>query len=75
MQRPSIRVGALSRTGGQFRSSKWIRLLGAAVDRGQHTVELRYRPPFLFAGAAISLVSLLALAAGIRRWSRLPLPS
>ena len=50
-------------------------LLGAAVDRGQHTVELRYRPPFLFAGAAISLVSLLALAAGIRRWPRLPLPS
>jgi uncharacterized membrane protein YfhO len=50
-------------------------LLGAAVDRGQHTVELRYRPPFLFAGAAISLVSLLALAAGIRRWSGLPLPS
>jgi uncharacterized membrane protein YfhO len=50
-------------------------LLGAVVESGQHTVELRYRPPFLFAGAAISLASLLIMAAGIRRWPQLPLPS
>src|SRR5206468_3596737 len=46
-------------------------LLGVVLDAGQHTVELRYRPPFLYAGAAVSFVSLLIFAASLWRWSRI----
>src|SRR5947207_2367146 len=49
-------------------------LLGVVLDAGQHTVELRYRPPFLYAGAAVSFVSLLIFAASLWRWSRIHLP-
>ena len=51
-----------------------VGLLGAVFDRGEHTVELRYRPPFLFAGAAASFVSLLIFAASLWRWPRIRLP-
>jgi membrane protein YfhO len=49
-------------------------LLGVALDEGEHAVELRYRPPFLYPGAAVSCVSLLILGASLWRWPRLALP-
>jgi len=49
-------------------------LLGVVLNTGEHTVELRYRPPFLYAGAAVSFVSLLIFAATLRRWPRIRLP-
>jgi uncharacterized membrane protein YfhO len=51
-----------------------IGLLGVALDAGEHKVELRYRTPFLRTAFAVSLVSLLILALGVRRWPRLRLP-
>jgi uncharacterized membrane protein YfhO len=48
-------------------------LLGVVLNAGQHTVELRYRPPFLYAGAAVSFVSLLIFAASLWRWPRIRL--
>ena len=44
--------------------------LGALLPEGVAEVELRYRPPGLEAGAALSVVSALALAACLRRPSR-----
>ena len=49
-------------------------LLGVVLNAGGHTVELRYRPPFLYAGAAVSVVSLLIFAASLWRWPRIRLP-
>jgi len=49
-------------------------LLGVALEGGEHTVELRYRPPFLYAGAAVSVASLLIFAASLWRWPRIRLP-
>ena len=49
-------------------------LLGVVLNAGRHTVELRYRPPFLYAGAAVSVVSLLIFAASLWRWPRIRLP-
>jgi uncharacterized membrane protein YfhO len=49
-------------------------LLGVVLNTGEHTVELRYRPPFLYAGAAVSFVSLLIFAASLWRWPRIRLP-
>jgi hypothetical protein len=48
-------------------------LLGVVLNVGEHTVELRYRPPFLYAGAAVSLVSLLIFAATLWQWPRIRL--
>jgi hypothetical protein len=48
--------------------------LGVVLNAGEHTVELRYRPPFLYAGAAVSFVSLLIFAASLWRWPRIRLP-
>jgi uncharacterized membrane protein YfhO len=49
-------------------------LLGVVLNAGKHTVELRYRPPFLYAGAAVSFVSLLIFAASLWWWPRIRLP-
>ena len=49
-------------------------LLGVVLNAGEHTVELRYRPPFLYAGAAVSFVSLLIFAASLWWWPRIRLP-
>jgi len=49
-------------------------LLGVVLNTGEHTLELRYRPPFLYAGAAVSFVSLLIFAATLGRWPRIRLP-
>jgi len=38
-------------------------MMGIVVPRGEHHVELRYRPRSLFVGAAISMLGLLALVA------------
>jgi uncharacterized membrane protein YfhO len=46
-------------------------LLGVGLDAGQHTIELHYRNPVLIPAVAITLVSLLILAAGLWRWPRL----
>lgn len=51
-----------------------IGLLGVALDKGEHKVELRYSTPFLRTAFALSLVSLLILGLGVWRWPRLPLP-
>ena len=51
-----------------------VGLLGVVLDSGEHTVELRYRPPFLYFGAAVSFVSLLIFAATLWRWPHLSLP-
>jgi uncharacterized membrane protein YfhO len=48
-------------------------LLGVAVDAGEHTIELRYRTPFLIAALSVSLLSLAILGLGIWRWPRLHL--
>jgi hypothetical protein len=47
-----------------------VGLLGVALDAGEHKVELNYRNPYLAAGMAVSLGSLLILAAGVWRWPR-----
>lgn len=49
-------------------------LLGVLLDRGEHKVTLRYRPPFLLEGATITLASVLILAVGLWRWPRVRLP-
>jgi len=49
-------------------------LLGVVLNTGEHTLELRYRPPFLYAGAAVSFVSLLIFAATLGLWPRIRLP-
>ena len=49
-------------------------LLGVVLNAGQHTVKLRYRPPFLYAGAVVSLASLLIFAAALWRWPRIRIP-
>lgn len=48
-------------------------LLGVALDSGQHAVRLRYTPPFLALGAAVTLVSMIILAGSAWRWPRLAL--
>ncbi|OGV60024.1 MAG: hypothetical protein A2X45_12675 [Lentisphaerae bacterium GWF2_50_93] len=43
-------------------------LTGLILPKGEHTVELRYRPPFIMEGAAVSLIGLLlyAMLAAVR---------
>jgi uncharacterized membrane protein YfhO len=49
-------------------------LLGVALNQGEHAVQLRYRPPFVATGAAVSLASLLILVVSLWRWPRVRLP-
>jgi uncharacterized membrane protein YfhO len=48
-------------------------LLGVALEQGEHTLELRYRPPLLSAGAAVTLLSCSVLFLGLWRWPRIRL--
>ena len=48
-------------------------LLGVAVEHGEHTVELRYQPPLLSAGAAVTLLSFSVLFLSLWRWPRIRL--
>jgi len=45
-------------------------LLGVALDDGEHRVELRYRPPLLYAGAAVTILSCSVLFLSLWRWPR-----
>jgi uncharacterized membrane protein YfhO len=48
-------------------------LLGIALKDGEHRVELRYRPPLLYAGAAVTLLSCCVLFLSLWRWPRIRL--
>lgn len=47
-------------------------LLGVELEPGEHKLELRYRNPYLFPGAIISLAAFLAILAARLRWPTLP---
>jgi uncharacterized membrane protein YfhO len=49
-------------------------LLGVLLDGGEHSVELQYRPPLLYLGGAISIMSVAILVVSAWRWPRLQLP-
>ena len=49
-------------------------LLGVVLEGGEQTVELRYRPPLLYAGAAVTLVACSILSLRLWRWPRIRLP-
>ena len=51
-----------------------IGLLGLAVDSGEHSLQLRYVPPFLASGALISVASLIIIGLSRWRWPRINLP-
>jgi hypothetical protein len=48
-------------------------LLGFALKDGEHRIELRYRPPLLYAGAAVTLVSFGVLLLSLWKWPRIRL--
>ncbi len=48
-------------------------LLGIALEEGEHRIELRYRPPLLYAGAAVTILSCGVLFLSLRRWPRIRL--
>jgi uncharacterized membrane protein YfhO len=50
-------------------------LLGVALEDGEHRIELRYRPPLLYAGAAVTILSCSVLFLSLRRWPRIRLPN
>jgi membrane protein YfhO len=50
-------------------------LLGVALKDGEHRIELRYQPPLLYAGAAVSALSWAVLLFGLWRWPRIRLLS
>jgi uncharacterized membrane protein YfhO len=49
-------------------------LLGVVLGTGQHHVVLRYRPPFLYSGAFLTLVSFVIFGLSLWRWPRIGLP-
>ena len=52
-----------------------VGLLGVEAKEGEHNLELRYRPPLLYAGIIASLLSLVGLSLSLRKWPRIRLPS
>lgn len=52
-----------------------IGLLGIPLSAGAHSVELFYSPPFLYLGAAVSIIAALAFVVMSRRWPRITLPT
>ena len=48
-------------------------LLGIALEDGEHRIELRYRPPLLYAGAAVTILSCGILFLSLWRWPRIRL--
>jgi hypothetical protein len=46
-------------------------LLGVALKDGEHRIELRYRPPLLYAGAAVTLLSVGVLLLSLWKWPRI----
>ena len=51
-----------------------VGLLGVKLTSGEHIVEIRYSPPFLRLGAAITTLSALILGVSFWRWPRISLP-
>lgn len=49
-------------------------LLGVMLEAGEHSVELRFRPPLLLAGAAVTLSSLCMIAIGLWKCPRFRFP-
>jgi hypothetical protein len=50
-------------------------LLGIALKNGEHRIELRYQPPLLYAGAAVTVLSCGILFLSLWRWPRIRLLS
>jgi uncharacterized membrane protein YfhO len=50
-------------------------LLGVLLGEGGGPIELSYRPPFLYAGAAVTFISCLILLLSLWRWPRIHLPN
>ncbi len=48
-----------------------IGLIALELSAGDHLVELRYVPPFLYLGTGVTLVSISILVAGAWKWPRL----
>jgi hypothetical protein len=48
-------------------------LLGVALKEGEHWIELRYQPPLLYAGAAVTLLSFGVLLLSLWKWRRIRL--
>jgi len=48
-----------------------VGLLGVVLEAGEHAVELRYSAPFLYSGAAVTLISLSILLFSVWRWPRI----
>ena len=48
-------------------------LLGIALKAGEHRIELRYQPPLLYAGAAVTVLSCGVLFLSLWRWPRIRL--
>ena len=48
-------------------------LLGVALKDGEHRIELRYHPPLLYAGAAVTLVSFGVVLLSLWKWPRMRL--
>jgi uncharacterized membrane protein YfhO len=48
-------------------------LLGLALKDGEHRIELRYQPPLLYAGAAVTFVSFGVLLLSLWKWPRIRL--
>jgi len=48
-------------------------LLGVALKDGEHRLELRYQPPLLYAGAAVTLLSVGVLLLSLWKWPRIRL--
>jgi hypothetical protein len=43
---------------------------GVVVEAGDHTIEMRYRPVSVYAGAALSLLAVGIVMVGVRRSRR-----
>jgi hypothetical protein len=50
-----------------------VGLLGVALDDGEHDLKMFYRPPFLYAGAATTLLALGLLFWSVLKWPRIRL--
>src|SRR5262249_5965265 len=48
-------------------------LLGVVLKDGEHRIELRYQPPLLHAGAAVTLLSFGVLLLSLWKWPRIRL--
>src|SRR5215831_15096342 len=48
-------------------------LLGVALKDGEHRIELRYQPPLLYSGAAVSLLSFGVLLLSLWKWPQIRL--